>query len=431
MLTRKKTYIENIVSGEYLNGKLNFRYIVALSVSSVLLIIGVLALWYTLQDGLIIWGIDNNISWGFAIINFVFWIGIAHAGTLISAILYLLNQEWRISFNRMAELMTIIAISIAAIFPLIHTGRPWFATYWLLPYYNQMGLLPNFKSALSWDIVAILTYFLLSLIFFYIGLLPDLSLLSSKIKNKTVNKLYRFLSDFWHGTKEQWEAHRAIYLIIAGLATPLVISVHSIVSFDFYVTLVKSWHTAILPPYFVLGAIFSGLAMVNVITIFYNYLNNSLDSINIVHFDKLNKLMLFTSLAIAFIYFIELSTAFVDNKWTTDFAPLISGGIYVYLMLIFNVAFPLFLVFKRIRRNKLIVFITSILVLIGMWLERYVIIITGQEGATSTVENPLYTATIIDYMLVAGAFGAFLLLFLLIAKIFPINSISERVIDEQ
>ncbi len=429
-MSREITYNNPLQNGNYLNAKLSLRFRISVFISFILSLTGLFAFYYTLQDGLHIWGIDNRISWGFAIINFVFWIGIAHAGTLISAILYLLNQKWRTYFNRMAEMMTIIAISIAAMFPLLHTGRPWYAAYWLLPYYNQMGLLPNFKSPLTWDIVAVLTYLIVSLLFFYIGLLPDLSLLKSKVKNKTLNKLYHFLSGFWQGSKKQWEAHRTVYLIIAGLATPLVISVHSIVSFDFYVTLVKSWHTAILPPYFVLGAIFSGLAMVNVILIFYYYLYNSLDKINLNTLEKINKLFLFISIAIGLIYLLEFSTAIVENEWETAFLPLKNGGIYVYLMLIFNSFFPLLFVFKRFRRNNITTFIISILVLIGMWLERYVIIIRGQELYTNAVENPLYTASAVDWMLMAGAFGVFLFLFLLFARIFPVNSISERTADE-
>jgi len=406
--------------------KRTLRFIVTILIAAIFTLCGLFALWYTLQDGLIIWGINNRISWGFAIINFIFWIGIAHAGTLISAILYLLNQRWRITYNRTAEIITLIAIPIAGLFPLLHTGRPWFASYWLLPYYNQMGLLPNFKSPLTWDIIAIITYFIISAIFFYIGILPDLSLLKLDIKSNLLKKLYYRLSSFWKGTKLQWDAHRTLYLLIAGIATPLVISVHSIVSFDFYVTFVQSWHTAILPPYFVLGAIFSGLAIINVIIIFYKYLTNSLDKFNKVHSDKINKLILFISIAIAFIYFMEFSTGLVDNEWKTQFIPLINGGIYIYLILTFNVLFPFLFIFKYIRQNYLTTFIISMFILIGMWLERYIIVVNGQELYTSLVENTFYHPSLIDWMLLAGSIGAFLFIFLIISRIFPIQSISEQ-----
>jgi molybdopterin-containing oxidoreductase family membrane subunit len=429
MIKKEQHRISSYIDG-FVNRKMTLRYTFALLVASLLSVTGLAALVYTLQEGLSVWGINNRISWGFAIVNFVFWIGIAHAGTLISGILYLLNQKWRKEYNRMAELMTLISVIIAATFPVIHTGRPWFALYWLLPYYNKMSLLPNFKSPLTWDIVAIFSYFVISLIFFYIGIMPDLSLLKSKNKSKWLNKLYKHLSFAWNGTKAQWEAHRTIYLLIAGLVTPLVISVHSIVSFDFYVTNVASWHTAILPPYFVVGAVFSGLAMVNVISLIYNYLCGTLDSISQSGLDKINKLILFASLVVGFVYLIEFSTMYVENEWKTAFYPLTNGGIYVYLMLIFNVLAPILLFFKVIRRGKLTTFIISLLILVGMWLERYIIFISGQELYTNNVENSLFSPTLIDWLLLAGSFGIFFLVFLLSARFIPMYSIYERSFDD-
>ncbi len=415
---------------EFTKGRIPLLYMIALLFAAILSLAGILALAYTLQEGLSIWGINNRISWGFAIINFVFWIGIAHAGTLVSGILYLLNQKWRKQYNRTAEIMTLISVIIAATFPLIHTGRPWYAMYRLLPYYNQMGLLPNFKSPLTWDTVAILSYFIISLIFFYIGIIPDLSLLKSKNKSKLLNKLYAKLSSFWHGSKAQWETYRTVYLLIAGIVTPLVISVHSIVSFDFYVTNVISWHTAILPPYFVIGAIFSGLAMVNIISLSYNYLCGTLNNISENGLDKINKLILFASLTIGFVYLLEFSTSIVENEWKSHFIPLIHSGLYVYLMLIFNVVFPIFLFIKRLRRSKLITFIISFFILIGMWLERYVIFISGQELYTSGVQNILFKPTVIDWLLLAGSMGIFFFAFLIIARLFPVYSIFESKTDE-
>jgi len=408
----------------------NGKYNMLLFLSGTIGLIGIIAAIITISEGLIVWGNTNRTAWGFGIVNFVFWIGIGHAGTLISAILYLLNQNWRVKFNRSAELMTIISLLIAASFPLLHTGRPWFAAYWLFPYYNQMGLMPNFKSPLTWDIFAILTYFIVSCLFLYLGLLPDLAYLKRKISSKFLVKLYNRLSYFWSGSKNQWSQYNTIYLLFAGLAAPLVISVHSVVSFDFYVTLLPAWHSAILPPYFVMGAIFSGLAMVNVFTIIFNRLNGH-SSDNIEAYDKMNKLILFSSLGISFVYIIEFSTCFVENSWKSTFLPIINGGLLVYLMLIFNSILPLSLVIKRFRRNHLISFFISIGILLGMWVERYIIIIIGQELSTGDVQNSLsFSPTLVDLALLVGSFGIFLFLMLLMGKILPLHSITEGVNNE-
>lgn len=410
---------------KYILNESKYRYKIYLALSIGLSLIGLYAILLTLFKGLNIWGINNQISWGFAIVNFVFWIGIAHAGTLISAILYLLNQNWRTEFNRIAELMTIFAIVIAAVFPLLHTGRPWYASYWLLPYFNQMKLMPNFKSALTWDISAILTYFIVSCIFLYIGLILDLAYLRKLIKNKSLRKIYSYLSSFWKGSSSQWSNYKTLYLILAGLITPLVISVHTIVSFDFYVTLIPAWHSSILPPYFVIGAILSGLAMVNIISFLMNYLFGKEIFIKLNR-EKINKLILFCSLCVSFVYLIEFSTPFVDNSWKSEFIPLIKYDVFSITMLILNSIVPLFFIFKRFRYNNLIVLLVSLSILLGMWIERFVIVVRGQELSTYSVENLIYNPTGIDWMLVVGSIGFFVMMLLISCRILPIKTIVEN-----
>lgn len=393
--------------------------------SIVLTLTGLYAVAMTLFEGLNIWGINNRISWGFAIVNFVFWIGIAHAGTLISAILYLLNQHWRTEFNRIAELMSLFAIVIAAAFPLLHTGRPWYASYWLLPYFNQMNLMPNFKSALTWDIAAILTYFIVSCIFLYVGLLPDLAYIKKSIRNRYLHKIYYYLSSFWKGSSFQWASYKSIYLILAGLISPLVISVHTVVSYDFFVTLIPAWHSSILPPYFVIGAIFSGLAMVNVIT----YLMNHLFQKKLFmegNRDKINKLIIFCSLCVSYVYLMEFSIPFVENSWKSQFIPLINFDFLSIIMLICNSIIPLAYINKKFRHNNLIVLLVSISILIGMWIERFIIVVRGQELSTYNVENLIYMPTLIDWMLAIGSIGFFALMLLLACRVIPIKTIIEN-----
>ncbi|MDP2365742.1 MAG: NrfD/PsrC family molybdoenzyme membrane anchor subunit, partial [Ignavibacteria bacterium] len=346
--------INQKISG-LINKKSSFKYWSALGFSFILTLVGVVAVYQTITKGLTVWGIHNNVSWGVAIVTFVFWIGIGHAGTLISAILYIFNQKWRIAIHRSAEAMTIIAVICAAIFPIIHTGRPWFALYWLFPYPNQMGMWVNFNSPLLWDVFAIVTYFILSICFWYLGLIPDFAVLKKHVRIKATGKLYDFFSLGWTGTQREWQAYKATYLLLAGIATALVISVHSIVSTDFAVTVIPGWHSTIFPPYFVAGAILSGCAMVVAILIITRQILTLKGFITISHFDKLNKIIIATSLMIGYSYAVEIFFIWYSGS-SAEMMMLkarATGGyaLLFYLMIAFNVIIPQVLWIRKLRTN--------------------------------------------------------------------------------
>src|SRR5215218_6922489 len=334
-----------------------------------------------LARGIGIWGNNQPVGWAFDIINFVWWIGIGHAGTLISAILLLLNQKWRTSINRFAEAMTLFAVACAAMFPLLHTGRPWLAAYWLFPYPNTMGIWPQFRSPLIWDVFAVSTYATVSLLFWYVGLIPDFATLRDRAKNKYFKFVYAALSWGWRGSARHWHRYELAYLILAGLSTPLVLSVHSIVSLDFSVAQLPGWHATIFPPYFVAGAIFSGFGMVLTLLIPLRSIFHLEDLITMRHIDLMCKVTLATGSIVGYAYTMEFFIAWYGGnpfeRYTflnRAFGPYWWG---YWIMIGCNVIVPQFFWFKRIRRSLIFVWVLSIFVNIGMWFERFEIVVTS------------------------------------------------------
>jgi Ni/Fe-hydrogenase subunit HybB-like protein len=378
--------------------------------------------------GIGVLGINIPVAWAFMITNFVWWIGIGHAGTLISAILLLLNQRWRNSINRFAEAMTIFAVACAGLFPVLHLGRPWVA-YWILPYPNTMTVQPQFRSPLVWDVFAVSTYATVSVLFWYLGMIPDLASVRDRAKNRVEYAVYGVLSLGWRGASRHWRWHRTASKLLAGLATPLVLSVHTVVSFDFTIAILPGWHSTIFPPYFVSGAIFSGFAMVLALAIplrKWYHLENLLTE---RHLENCGKLMLATGLVLAYTYAIEPFTSWysgdqfemymVHNRAVGPFA-------WSYWAVIaFNVAIPQLLWWKRNRTQPLILFLLSLDVLVGMWLERYMIIITSLHRDYLPSSWGTFSATIFDNGLLYGSIGLFVVLFLLFVRFFPMISMFE------
>src|ERR1700738_4074862 len=332
------------------------------------------ALGWLIIKGVGIWGINIPIGWGFAIVNFVWWIGIGHAGTLISAILFLLNQKWRTSINRFAEAMTLFALACAGIFPLIHTGRPWMAFY-MFPYPSTMGIWPQFRSPLIWDVFAVSTYGTVSLLFWFVGLIPDLATFRDRATVGWKQKTYGLLAMGWRGSARHWHRYQSAYLLLAGLATPLVLSVHTVVSFDFSIAIVPGWHTTIFPPYFVAGAIYSGFAMVLTIAIPLRKAYGLEDFITMRHLDNKAKVMLATGLIVAYGYFFEFFLSlYSGNKFDLYLVQQRFHGPYRYFyfaLILCNILTPQLLWFQKIRTNVVVLFLMSIVVNVGMWLERF------------------------------------------------------------
>src|ERR1700746_3452933 len=328
--------------------------------------------------GVGIWGINIPIGWGFAIVNFVWWIGIGHAGTLISAILFLLNQKWRTSINRFAEAMTLFAVACAGLFPLIHTGRPWMA-YYMFPYPSTMGLWPQFRSPLIWDVFAVSTYGTVSLLFWFVGLLPDLATLRDRAKTRWQQVIFGMLSMGWRGSARHWYRYQSAYLLLAGLATPLVLSVHTVVSFDFAVGIVPGWHTTIFPPYFVAGAIYSGFAMVLTLAIPLRKAYDVKDLITDRHIENMAKVMLATGLIVAYGYFLEFfMSLYSGNKFDVFLVQQRLHGpysSYYYALILCNILTPQLLWIQKIRMNVAVLFVMSLVINVGMWLERFVIVV--------------------------------------------------------
>lgn len=381
-----------------------------------------------LTKGIGILGLNHPVAWGVYITNFVFWVGIGHAGTLISAVLFLLRQKWRNSINRTAEAMTIFAVMCAGLFPLIHTGRIW-VDYWLVPLPNTRELWVNFRSPLLWDVFAVTTYFTISLLFWYQGLLPDFATLRDKTKNKILKPLYRLLAFGWRGRAKDWNHYERGYLQFAWLATPLVLSVHSIVSFDFAVSQLPGWHATIFPPYFVAGAIFSGMAMVVTLLVILRKAMKLEEYITIRHLENMNKVILFTSMLVGYSYLMEFFVAWYSDEPFEQFVFLNRlVGPYawsVWTMLICNVFIPLVFFFKKARRSILIMFLVSICVNIGMWFERFNIIATSLHRDFLPANWGYYSPTWADWVVTVGSFGLFFTLFLLFIKFFPAISIAE------
>ncbi len=393
------------------------------------LLIGVTAVTDQIWTGIGTWGLNKTVGWSWDITNFVFWVGIGHAGTLISAILFLFRQHWRTSINRSAEAMTIFAVMCAGVFPVIHMGRPWLA-YWVLPYPNPMGpLWVNFRSPLLWDVFAISTYFTISLTFWYVGLLPDLATAAREVAEPWRRRLYSWLSLGWDGSQRTWSHYEKLYLLLAGLATPLVFSVHTIVSFDFATSIVPGWHTTIFPPYFVCGAIFSGFAMVLSLMLIARRVMNFEDYITLRHIDAMCKITLLTSLIVALAYSTELFTAWYSVNPYERFAFLnrIEGPYHWFylVMMTCNVAVPQALWSKRVRTTPWVVFLISIAINIGMWLERFVIITVSLHRDFLPSSWTMYHPTYIEIATFIGSFGLFFTCFLLFCRLLPMIAISE------
>jgi len=386
------------------------------------------ALGYLFIKGTGIWGINIPIGWGFAIVNFVWWIGIGHAGTLISAILLLLRQSWRNSINRFAEAMTLFAVASAGIFPLVHTGRPWLA-YWMFPYPNTMQYWPQFRSPLIWDVFAVSTYFTVSLLFWFIGLIPDLATLRDRAENKYAQMIYGLLAMGWRGSARHWARYESAYLLLAGLATPLVLSVHTVVSFDFAVGIVPGWHTTIFPPYFVAGAIYSGFAMVLMLAIPIRKIYNLEDFITDRHLQNSAKVMLATGWIVAYGYAVEAFMGWYSGNrydhtllWNRLHGPY---AFWYYMLLLCNLFIPQVLWIRKMRTSPVWLFLISFVILVGMWLERFVIVVISLTRDFVPSSWGMYYPTRWDWMTYFGTIGMFLTAMFLFVRILPMISIFE------
>jgi Ni/Fe-hydrogenase subunit HybB-like protein len=384
---------------------------------------------YLLLKGTGIWGINMPVAWGFAIINFVWWIGIGHAGTLISAILLLLRQEWRTSINRFAEAMTLFAVACAGIYPIIHTGRPWLAIYWLFPYPNTMGLWPQWRSPLIWDVFAVSTYATVSALFWFVGLIPDLATLRDRARSKPFKIVYGMLAMGWRGSARHWHNYETAYLLLAGLATPLVVSVHTVVSLDFAVAIIPGWHATIFPPYFVAGAIYAGFAMVLTLAIPLRKFYGLEDFITMRHLENMAKVMLATGLIVGYGYMMEAFMGWYSGNPYEGFMILnrMTGPYrHMYWALIFcNIVTPQFLWIKNVRANVVSLFVIAMIVNAGMWLERFVIVVTSLHRDFLPSSWGFYTPTQWDWYTFTGTMGLFVTLLFLFVRFLPVISISE------
>jgi molybdopterin-containing oxidoreductase family membrane subunit len=387
------------------------------------------AMGYLLFVGIGVWGPNVPIGWGFDIINFVWWIGIGHAGTLISAILLLLRQEWRTSINRFAEAMTLFAVACAAFYPIFHTGRPWMAIYWLLPYPNTMGLWPNFRSPLIWDVFAVTTYATVSALFWFVGLIPDLATLRDRARSKPWKILYGILAMGWRGSAKHWHNYETAYLLLAALATPLVVSVHTVVSFDFATGIVPGWHATIFPPYFVAGAIYAGFAMVLTLAIPLRKYYKLEGFITLRHLENMAKVMLATGLIVAYGYMCEAFFAWYSGtEYETYMIRNRMFGPYwwaYWLLILCNVVAPNLLWAKNLRTSVPFLFGISFVVSIGMWLERYVIIVTSLHRDFLPSSWGMYQGTVFDWAAFIGTLGLFVTLLFLFVRFLPAISMAE------
>ncbi len=383
---------------------------------------------YLVITGVGVWGNNSPAFWGFPIVNFVFWVGIGHAGTLISAILFLFRQKWRTSINRFAEAMTIFAVVCAGLFPGIHVGRIWFA-YWLFPIPNQMEMWPNFRSPLLWDVFAVGTYATVSLLFWYFGMIPDLASLRDRAKGKIAKLLYGIFSLGWSGSARHWHRYERAYLILAALATPLVLSVHSVVSFDFAVAQLPGWHSTILPPYFVAGAIFSGFAMVVTLMLPARLLFGLEKIVTMRHIENMNKVILATGMMVGYAYAMEFFIAWYSGSPSERFVFINRAfGNYAWaywIMVSCNVFIPQLFWFKKLRRNPWVIMFVVLFVNVGMWFERFVIAVTSLTRDFTPASWGYFSPTWIDIGMLVGSFGLFFTLFLLFLRFLPIVAISE------
>ena len=387
------------------------------------------AIGVTTFRGIGTWGNNIPVGWAYGITDFVWWIGIGHAGTFISAFLLLLGQHWRASINRLAEAMTIFALVNAALFPVLHLGRPWFF-YWLVPYPATTGVWPNFRSSLPWDVAAVTAYFLVSLMFFYLGMLPDLAAARDSAPSRFRKRIYGVLALGWRGRSSEWRRFRATYLILGGIATPLVISVHSIVSLDFAITQLPGWHSSIFPPYFVVGAIFSGLAMLLMLMLPIRAVFRLHELITDKHLDNIAKLMLATGTILGYSYLCEAFGAWYSGDQFERFAMLVARpfgpyGILFWAMTLANVATPQLFWFRKIRVRPLVLWFVGLIVFAGMWLERFIIIAGSLANDFLPSSWQDFVPTWVDWSLLLGSIGLFLFLFLAFLRWMPFIPISE------
>jgi Ni/Fe-hydrogenase subunit HybB-like protein len=403
-------------------------WLLGFGASFMMLMLFMFAVSYLLVAGIGVWGVDIPVAWGFAITSFVWWIGIGHAGTLISAILLLLNQKWRTSINRFAEAMTLFAVACAGMFPLLHLGRPYYF-YWLLPYPNIMSLWPQFRSPLVWDVFAVFTYATVSLLFWYMGLVPDLATLRDRARGRFTKKIYGVMALGWRGASRHWHHYQVGYLLLAGLATPLVVSVHTVVSFDFAVGIVPGWHSTIFPPYFVAGAIFSGFAMVVTIAVPLRAAFGLQDFITERHIENMAKIMLATGLMVTYSYIFETFFSwYSDNRFEQFMSLNRARGPYALMFwtqITCNVVAPQFLWFRRVRRSGVLLFILALVINLGMWVERYVIVVTSLHRDFLPSSWGMYSGTFWDWATLLGSFGLFLSLMFLFIRFLPAISMAE------
>src|SRR5579871_4513241 len=420
--------VTDTIADSVLTRPIGMGWLAGFLVAGMFVMILLIAVTYLFIRGVGIWGIEIPVAWGFAIINFVWWIGIGHAGTLISAILLLLKQTWRNSINRFAEAMTLFAVACAGMFPVLHLGRPWLA-YWLFPYPSSMNYWPQFRSPLVWDVFAVSTYATISAVFWYVGLVPDFATMREKARHPLTKKIYGVLGLGWRGSARHWKRYESVYLLLAGLATPLVLSVHTVVSFDFAIAIVPGWHTTIFPPYFVAGAIYSGFAMVLMLAIPIRKLYGLEGFITDRHLENSAKVMLATGWIVAYGYGIEAFMGWYGgdrydaftlwNRLHGPYAPL------YYALLICNILIPQLLWIRKLRTSPVGLFLVAGVILSGMWLERFVIVVMSLHRDFLTSSWGMYYPTRWDWMTYVGTIGMFLAAMFLFLRILPAISIFE------
>ncbi|MFZ9857907.1 MAG: NrfD/PsrC family molybdoenzyme membrane anchor subunit [Roseiflexaceae bacterium] len=408
--------------------KTPWGWIGGIAVAGLLLMLYLYSLATLFTVGIGIWGINVPVAWGFDIINFVWWIGIGHAGTLISAILLLFRQDWRTSINRAAEAMTIFAVACAGIYPLVHTGRPWL-DYWFLPYPSTLGMWPQFRSPLEWDVFAISTYATVSILFWFVGLIPDLATLRDRAQHPVAKFFYGALSLGWRGAAKHWQRYEVASLILAGLSTPLVLSVHSIISFDFAVSQLPGWHVTVFPPYFVAGAVYCGFAMVILLMIPIRKLFGLEGLITMKHFDVMSKVMLASGLIVTYGYFGEIFYAWYSAS-IYEYFLIVNRTVGPYAwsywaLILFNVLIPQLLWFKRFRTNLAVLLFVSVAINIGMWFERWVIIVLSLHRDFLPSSWDVYNPSFYDWATFIGSFGLFFVLFFLFIRLLPMITIFE------
>ena len=420
--------VSDKISSIVLTRRTPLYWFIPFLIASGLLMVFLAAVAALLVKGVGLWGIKVPVMWGWAITNFVWWIGIGHAGTLISAILLLLRQSWRNSINRFAEAMTLFAVACAGMFPLLHLGRPWLF-YWLFPYPNTMGVQPQFRSPLVWDVFAVSTYATVSALFWYVGLIPDLATLRDRTRFRAARVVYGILAMGWRGAASHWQKYETASLLLAGLATPLVLSVHTVVSFDFTVAIVPGWHSTIFPPYFVAGAIYSGFAMVMVLAIPLRAMYGLEDLITTRHLDNMAKVMLATGEIVAYSYMFEAFIAWYSGDqfemfaiWNRMTGPYAAT---YWTLITCNLIIPQVLWFKKLRTNTFWLFLVALDVLLGMWLERYVIVVVSLHRDYLPSSWGIFTPTIWDVATYVGTLGLFFFLFFLFIRSLPMISIFE------